>query len=160
EPSVQSTRAGIHIGQNRIEPSIADRSIAESSATGAPMEAAAFARAQSFLNYSPIAKWSAIASGVATVVFYVVLLVVLALFADLMVNRGEIPCFDSLPKREWHAYVEDSLPLPSDATDRTNRISDIRNRLGEIGVSDESLMQLATGQKNSMTPYDAELRRS
>lgn len=48
------------------------------------MDSAAFARARSFLNYTPLAKWFAILSGVAAALLYVALLVVLALFADLM----------------------------------------------------------------------------
>ena len=55
------------------------------------MDNAAFTRAKRFLNYVPIAKWLSILCGVATAILFVGLLLVLALFADLMVNHGKIP---------------------------------------------------------------------
>src|ERR1700730_8101037 len=54
------------------------------------MDNAAFTRAKRFLNYVPIAKWLSILCGVATAILFVGLLLVLALFADLMVNHGKI----------------------------------------------------------------------
>jgi ATP-binding cassette subfamily B protein len=70
------------------------------------VEREAFARARRFLNYSPVAKWTAIAAGVATSLFYVALLVVLGLFADLMVSRGEIPTFRDLSAGEQQGVLE------------------------------------------------------
>jgi ATP-binding cassette subfamily B protein len=64
---------------------------------GIVLEREAFARARRFLNYSPVAKWLALGSAVGTGVLYVALLGVLALFLDLIVSRGEIPAFQSLP---------------------------------------------------------------
>src|SRR5262249_23906790 len=64
------------------------------------MERAAFARVRSFLNYHPVAKWSALVSAVATAVLFVVLFLILTLFIDLAVNRGEIPCYSNLPPQE------------------------------------------------------------
>src|SRR5258707_2767607 len=60
----------------------------------------AFARARTYLNYHPVAKWSALLAAVGTGVLYVALLVVLWLFADLMVSRGRIPSFSDLPDQQ------------------------------------------------------------
>ncbi|HYV38612.1 MAG TPA: ABC transporter ATP-binding protein [Gemmataceae bacterium] len=68
---------------------------------------AAFARARSFLNYHRVAKWSALVAGVGTAVFYILLLMVLGLFADLMVSRGEIPAFHSLSGGDQRAFKDD-----------------------------------------------------
>jgi ABC-type multidrug transport system fused ATPase/permease subunit len=69
------------------------------------MDRSAFIRARQFLSYHPVAKWSALAAAGATAVLYVGLLLVLALFADLMVNRGEIPCYANLPQREKKYFL-------------------------------------------------------
>lgn len=61
------------------------------------MEREAFARARKFLNYSPVAKWVALAAAVGTGILYVALLAVLALYADLMISRGEILSFRCCP---------------------------------------------------------------
>ncbi len=65
---------------------------------------AAFGRARSFLNYYPLAKWSALVAGVATGVLYVCLLMLLGLFADLTVNRGEIPAYQDLAPQEQEVF--------------------------------------------------------
>ncbi|MBI3407621.1 MAG: ABC transporter ATP-binding protein, partial [Planctomycetes bacterium] len=125
------------------------------------MESAAFARAQSFLNYSPLAKWLAIVSGVVTAILYVALLVVLALFADLMVNRGEIPCLANLPTREWIQYTAEEYPLPDDFDARKKRISDISEGLRNLGVQGDTVVSLATtDQTGTLTPRETELRRA
>jgi ATP-binding cassette, subfamily B, bacterial len=68
---------------------------------------AAFARARSFLNYYPVAKWSALVAGAATGVLYVALLLLLGLFIDLTVNRGEIPAYQHLWPQEQAAFAEE-----------------------------------------------------
>src|SRR5262245_21582683 len=61
---------------------------------------AAFARARTFLEYHPVAKWSALVAAVLAGVLYVVLLMLLGLFADLAVNRGDIPAYQHLPPQQ------------------------------------------------------------
>jgi ATP-binding cassette, subfamily B, bacterial len=56
----------------------------------------AFARTRSYLNFAQSAKWTAILSGAFASIFYVVLLILLALFADLLITRGRIPTFSEL----------------------------------------------------------------
>ena len=60
------------------------------------MERTAFARARRYLGYSPLAKWAALVAAVGTGILFVALLLVLGLFADLMVERGEIPAYANL----------------------------------------------------------------
>jgi ATP-binding cassette subfamily B protein len=77
------------------------------------MERAAFARARSFLNYHPVAKYTSLAAAIGTSVLYVALLMLLGLFADLIVNRGQIPAFSSLSANDRAAFRkewEDPLP--------------------------------------------------
>ncbi len=55
------------------------------------MDNAAFTRATRFLNYSPVAKWLALLCGIASAALYVGLLLVLFFFADLLVERRDVP---------------------------------------------------------------------
>src|SRR5262245_32308090 len=71
------------------------------------MERAAFARARSFLNYHPVAKWAALFAGVGTGVLYVVLLLLLGLFLDLTINRGDLPAYPNLSLPEQRAFREE-----------------------------------------------------
>src|SRR5207247_2949153 len=70
------------------------------------MERQAFARALRFLNYLPLAKWSALVASVGAGVLFVGLLTVLALFADLMINRGQLPAFPQLLSRAQRNYLQ------------------------------------------------------
>ncbi|HZT82079.1 MAG TPA: ABC transporter ATP-binding protein [Gemmataceae bacterium] len=69
-------------------------------------EKKAFNRAWSYLNYQPTAKWIALAAAAATGVIYVLLLVVLWLFADLVVYRGQISSYENLAPVEQKAFHE------------------------------------------------------
>ena len=63
------------------------------------MEPSALARVGSFLRYARPARWTAVLCGIATAVLYALLILLLALFADLLVTRGRIPNFAQLPVR-------------------------------------------------------------
>ena len=70
------------------------------------METSALARVGSFLRYARPARWTAVLCGLATAVLYALLILLLALFADLLVTRGRIPNFAQLPRtssRAWNA---------------------------------------------------------
>jgi ATP-binding cassette subfamily B protein len=69
-------------------------------------ERKAFARAWRYLNYNPTAKWSALVAGVGVGLLYVALLVVLFLFADLMVHRGEVPSYRHLDRSDQDKFQE------------------------------------------------------
>jgi len=99
------------------------------------LEREAFARARRFLNYSAVAKWLALTTAVATGVLYVALLVVLGLFADLIVSRGEIPLFRNLSRGE-----QDSFLQYWNSVDPEQRAG----QLAAIGLEAKNAQQLAT----------------
>jgi ATP-binding cassette subfamily B protein len=99
------------------------------------MERAAFARVRSFLRYHPVAMWSAIVAAVGTSIIFVGLLVLLSLFADLLINRGEILCYSDLPPRERKQFQ--SSPHLPDAADRKKREELIHNGLESLGVAND-----------------------
>src|SRR5262245_35038820 len=72
-------------------------------------ERRAFARAWSYLNYNAAAKWTALVAAVAAGVLYVLLLLILWLFGDLMVHRGQIPAFDQLTTQEQKNFDQQWL---------------------------------------------------
>ncbi len=76
------------------------------------MERTAFARARAFLDFSPQAKRIAILAGLASAIFYVLLVLVLALFVDLLVSRGRIPYFAQLNPAEQERFQETWKNLP------------------------------------------------
>jgi ATP-binding cassette subfamily B protein len=80
------------------------------------MERQAFARALRFLDYQPGSKWTALIASVGAGVLFAALLAVLSLFADLMVNHGEIPPYAQLTKRaRMHFHQGNEEPTPASA---------------------------------------------
>ena len=63
-------------------------------------EPSAFLRAWRYLDYNPTAKWAALLSGVGLGLLTIALLGCLWLFAELIVNRGHIPSFRDLARRD------------------------------------------------------------
>jgi ATP-binding cassette subfamily B protein len=70
------------------------------------VEREAFARAWKFLRFSPIAKWTAFATAVTSGILYVLLLIILGLYADLMVNRGKIPAYRDMPLTDRESFLQ------------------------------------------------------
>jgi ATP-binding cassette, subfamily B, bacterial len=99
----------------------------------------AFARARSFLNYYPVGKWSALVAGVGTGVLYVCLLLLLGLFIDATVNRGEIPAYHRLRRAEQKAFEKDW----KDPLARFPGTADLDQALKEAGASGEKARWLA-----------------
>lgn len=95
------------------------------------MDRAGFARARTFLNYHPVAKWSALAAAVGTAVLYVALLLLLALFVDLIVDRGDLPAYASLTTQDQRSFARNwTEPLahfPGVAWDDFLRANDLEN---------------------------------
>jgi len=104
------------------------------------MAASSFARARRFLDYYPLAKWATLGTGVATGLLYLALLLLLALFVDLIVHRGEIPAFNNLSSRE-KAYLWSRLPTPESPDQREPFL---RNALKELGVPAENIQRIPT----------------
>src|SRR5262249_37780795 len=67
----------------------------------------AVCRGRGLLQHYPVAKGSALFAGVATGVLYVALLLLLGLFIDLTVNRGDIPAYQHLWPQEQAAFAEE-----------------------------------------------------
>lgn len=65
-----------------------------------------FARARGFLDFLPVAKWTAIVAGIATGIFCLLLLVFLAFLVDLLFNQGGAPSFADYPPAEREAWQE------------------------------------------------------
>jgi ATP-binding cassette subfamily B protein len=80
-------------------------------------ERSAFNRASTYLNYKAGAKWAAYVAGAATAVLYIALLVLLILFTDLIVHRGQLPAFRDLSTQEQTRVLQgwdnlrESVPL-------------------------------------------------
>jgi ATP-binding cassette subfamily B protein len=81
------------------------------------MADSAFARCQKFLSYHPLAQWFSIISSVSTAILYVGLIVLLGLFIDLLVERGEIPSFHQLPRHERDLFLREIAPEEKDKRD-------------------------------------------
>jgi ABC-type multidrug transport system fused ATPase/permease subunit len=122
------------------------------------VERAAFARARRFLNYYPGARYSALVAAVATGIVYVCLLITLAFFADLMVNRGDIPCFANLLPRD-RTLFEESIELPEDQAERNARLQTIRQEFKDLGLDTARSLSLAsTTTPDKLPPRDQLLR--
>ncbi len=98
--------------------------------------AEAFPRARQFLNYRPVARWLALVGSVASGLLYVALLGMLALFVDLMVNRGAIPTFERLSLAERDYFLTQvNAPTPE-------RKIEWAKQAESLGVKQENLVGL------------------
>jgi ATP-binding cassette subfamily B protein len=105
------------------------------------MERAAFARALKFLSYAPMARWGAVVAGVGTGMLFVALLTILALFTDLVINRGAIPCFQDLPAREKQTFLNDQAsPSLRDAISASKRL--VQKEAKQLGLEEAPLLAL------------------
>ena len=112
------------------------------------MEREAFARARRFLSYSPVAKWIALTAAVGTGIFYVALLVVLGLFADLIVSRGEIPAFRNLALADQEAVFRGWNALATATREQS---------LLDIGAEAKASANLTSENLHTLPLHDQEL---
>lgn len=82
------------------------------------MDSSAFSRVRSFLRYARPARWTAVLCGMATAFLYASLILLLALFTDLLVSRGRIPNFAQLSVREQESAQREWLALPVEDRER------------------------------------------
>lgn len=106
-----------------------------------------FARAWSFLNFKPVAKWVALGAALGTGLLYIALLVVLLLFADLMVHRGHVPVYADLAAAPRESLEEEWARLPADER---------KEQLQAFGVDEPTVAVLATGTPGKLTPAQHE----
>ncbi len=122
------------------------------------MERTAFARALRFLNYHATAKWSALLAAVGAGVLFLGLLVVLGLFADLLVNHGDIPCYANLPSWEKN-YFRRQLPVSEDTGEKQQRAAELRQRLQAVGLDEARWLPLVTtDQPEKLSTREQDLR--
>src|SRR4051812_17185876 len=85
------------------------------------MESSAFSRVNSLFRYTRPAQWTAILTAIATPLLYALLVLLLAMFVDLLVNRGRIPNFAQLSVREQESAVREWTALSDDDKARALR---------------------------------------
>jgi ATP-binding cassette subfamily B protein len=123
------------------------------------VEREAFIRAWRFLNYQPVAKWTAMTAAVVTGILYVAMLVVLCLFTDLLVNRGLIPTFQAMSPVERDDFQHDWDQRLNDASseDRPAIVAVRKNQLQVLGLPDKTTGRLAGEPLAEMSPASREL---
>ena len=121
------------------------------------VESNAFTRAWRYLNYKPVAKWTALTAAVFTAIFYVALLAVLSLFADLLVNRGTVPDFRSLTQADRNAFLARQAQGEADEDSRNALIEQRTAQLQDLGLEQNSAAELAVGEFAGKTQQVKEL---
>src|SRR4051794_24495094 len=96
------------------------------------MDRPPFDRALEFFRYARGAAWAAQAASLATGILFVVLLLLLALFADLTFNRGEVPSLSQLPPADRAAFVQ-RIQMPDDADERKQALHSFVELYREFG---------------------------
>jgi ATP-binding cassette, subfamily B, bacterial len=127
------------------------------------MESSAFSRVSSLFRYARPAQWTAILTGIATAFLYALLILLLAMFVDLLVNRGRIPSFAQLSVREQESAVREWSALSEDDKGRALRHIGFNDLEGpppakldalppETQVRWRSFQSLAGGEGNEFPP--------
>ncbi|MBY0525185.1 MAG: ABC transporter ATP-binding protein/permease [Gemmataceae bacterium] len=109
------------------------------------------ARAWSFLNFKPVAKWTALASAVGAGVLYIALLCVLALFADLLVSHGRVPAATELT-----VIQRDQFQVAWKAIDKDERKKQLQEFKPEL---DDKIAERLAGDKLADDRADREWQR-
>jgi ATP-binding cassette subfamily B protein len=115
------------------------------------MANSAFARCQRFLGYHPLAKWLSIISSIGTALLYLGLVVLLGLFIDLMVERGEIPSFHQLPRHDRDAFLKENA-LPDEKDKRDELVDSIKAELESLGFDRASVKSWEKGDPVEKLP--------
>ena len=123
------------------------------------MERKAFTRAWRFLDYKPVAKWTAVTAAVVTGILFVALLAVLSLFAELLVNRGQIPSYRSLSVTDRDSFLARwGGPLQDMEDDqRSSLVEERREQLEALGIGPRSATELAGTDFTRLSPAEKEL---
>src|SRR5262245_23908735 len=117
-------------------------------------ERRAFARAWSYLNYHAVAKWMALVAAVAAGVLYVLLLIVLWLFGDLIVHRGQIPAYDQLSRQEQDAFDRYWLTPVDDGEDTRGGRALLLLGLEGTRTGDKDLANIKPSDDKVLTPEE------
>ncbi|MBM3980438.1 MAG: hypothetical protein FJ304_09145, partial [Planctomycetes bacterium] len=76
------------------------------------METNPFKRLRADFVKAPLARWGAVAGSAGSALVYVLLLLVLYLFVDLLVWRGEVPSYAQLPAARKRAFADEWAARP------------------------------------------------
>jgi ATP-binding cassette subfamily B protein len=87
----------------------------------APVDTPAFNRLYRDFLKSPVEKWGAILSSIGAAITYLLLLLVLYLFVDLLVYRGEIPAFAQLSVARQREFADEWSARPESERDEAVR---------------------------------------
>jgi ATP-binding cassette subfamily B protein len=117
-------------------------------------ERRAFARAWSYLNYNAAAKWTALVAAVAAGVLYLLLLIVLWLFGDLMVHRGQVPDFGQLTRSEQEAFAQAWLEPVDDGKDTRGGRALFLLGLEGTRTGDKDLARISPSDEKLLTPEE------
>jgi ATP-binding cassette subfamily B protein len=107
-----------------------------------------FARARSYLSYSPVAKWSALVAAAGTGLLYVALLIALWLFTELVIHHGALPTFADLSPQRQGEFLGQWNNLP-----QQTRLE----RLTELGLEPGPAEALAGTETESLLPPQREI---
>jgi ATP-binding cassette subfamily B protein len=111
----------------------------------------AFAKAATYLNYNPTAKWVSLVAGAGSAFLYVSLLGVLWLFADLMVSRGRLPDSHELTRFQRDQFADDWSAL--DEAERKERLQAVGDpRPSDLAAVD--INSVNTGTVQGRDVYD------
>ncbi len=109
------------------------------------MEISAFARARKFLQYHPVAQWLAIVSSIVTALLFFALVLLLALYIDLVVNRGEVPSLQQLAPVERAAFDFPDATPPEDADSAPVPKKRVHATLESLNLPDAELNEWFNG---------------
>jgi ABC-type multidrug transport system fused ATPase/permease subunit len=97
-----------------------------------------FLRAQKYLSYAGAARWFAILAAIGSSILYVVLIIVLALFFDLLVTHGRIPQYSVLSPQEQTEFANRWQELSDE--DRTAAVQ-------QLGVTEKRQLEIFAGKE-------------
>ena len=115
------------------------------------MTDSAFARCQKFLTYHPIAEWVSIFSSLVSAVLYVALIILLGLFIDLLVERGDIPSYHALTAAERQSFAQ-SLQAAAANGKREEVVAAIKAELQAHNVDASALQMWEKGEPFEKLP--------
>jgi ATP-binding cassette subfamily B protein len=117
----------------------------------------AYARCKHFLNYHSAAKWFSILSSVGSAILYLGLVALLALFIDLVVERGALPDLHDVPIEEQQRFLSE-MALPEDKQAREQRVTQVHGELTALGFDPAQVSAWSKGEPvEKLTPREASL---
>jgi ABC-type multidrug transport system fused ATPase/permease subunit len=98
---------------------------------------------------SPSARWGAIVSSVGSAVTYFLLLLLLYLFVDLLVWRGEVPAYAHLSAARKREFADEwERRAPEERREAVARLGWPGPRAARLAATDEELKALATSPRD------------